>query len=168
MHLSHMGQWLAFEFSVNSTGSACEESVRLAHSVLSKCCDRQGSLRGFACSERRSTFKDTSHLQKRLPAVREQPQSSSDCGQWKAQCPSVVPCLAPHQAAGHWPGAVSWWLHKSQVSGICLMLFASRLCMNRPQSVVPEVEFYFFILSFNPRLVAHLTDGFPDLSEQLS
>lgn len=103
----------------------CLWGVRLAHSVLSKCCDRQGSLRGFACSERCSAFKDTSHLQKRLPAVREQPQSSSDCGQWRAQCSSVVPCLAPHQAAGHWPGTISWWLRRSEwhlSDAVCITL----------------------------------------------
>lgn len=36
---------------------------------------------------------------------------------------------------------------------------------DRLQGVVLEVEFLFFILSSNLRVVAHLADGFPELSE---
>lgn len=165
MHLSHMGQCLAFEFSVNSTGSACEESDW--HTLC-----WASAVTGRAVSEGLPALRDAAHL-------KTHPTSRKGCQQWESS----------HRAAltvGSGEHSVpvlchAWLLTRLQdtdlgpspdgcieVSGICLMLFASHWCMNRPQGAVPEVEFYFFILSFNPRLVAHLTDGFPDLSEQLS
>lgn len=143
------------------------ESVRLhTLSAVCTCCDKQRSLRGYACSEKCSTFNDTYHLQKRLCTCLAVPQleTSSAPGQWRAHYSSVVPCLAHHQATAWMQGGALTW---SQLLPMTLAwsepserylpdALSITFVHDRPQCVVPAVDILlyfilFFILSFYTR-----------------